>query len=100
LIETVNKKLIEVLTNAGFLPVIASIAADAKGNVMNVNADTLATAAAVAFKADKLIFLTDTAGVLDKNKKSKDNNIDKCRDLLPGFLESVSVLVASLEECV
>jgi acetylglutamate kinase len=64
----VNKKLIEVLTKAGFLPVIASIAADAKGNVMNVNADTLATAVAAAFKADKLVFLTDVAGVLDKNK--------------------------------
>ena len=66
----VNKKLIEVLTKAGFLPVIASIAADAKGNVMNVNADTLATAIAVAFKADKLVFLTDVAGVFDKNKNT------------------------------
>jgi acetylglutamate kinase len=66
----VNKKLIEALTKNGFLPVIASIAADAKGNVMNVNADTLATAVAVAFKADKLVFLTDVAGVLDKNKNT------------------------------
>ncbi len=66
----VNRKLIEILTKSGFLPVIASIAADAKGNVMNVNADTLATAIAVAFKADKLIFLTDVAGVFDKNKKT------------------------------
>ncbi|MCL2390529.1 MAG: acetylglutamate kinase [Endomicrobia bacterium] len=66
----VNKKLIEVLIKADFLPVIASIACDARGNVMNVNADTLATAIAVAFKADKLVFLTDVAGVLDKNKKT------------------------------
>ncbi|MCL2485615.1 MAG: acetylglutamate kinase [Endomicrobia bacterium] len=76
----VNKKLIEVLIKADFLPVIASIAADSKGNVMNVNADTLATAIAVAFKADKLVFLTDVAGVLDKSKKTireiKVNNIE------------------------
>ncbi|AKL98151.1 acetylglutamate kinase [Endomicrobium proavitum] len=66
----VNKKLIEVLTKAGFLPVIASIAADKAGNILNVNADSLATAIAVAFKAHRLIFLTDVAGVLDKNKKT------------------------------
>jgi acetylglutamate kinase len=66
----VNKKFIELLVNAKFLPVIASIAADKKGNVLNVNADSVATAIAAAFKAQKLIFLTDTAGVLDKNKKT------------------------------
>jgi len=68
--EKVNKKLIEVLVKAGLLPVIASLAADKSGNVLNVNADSLATAIAVAFKADSLIFLTDTAGVFDKNKKT------------------------------
>ncbi|MDR2399861.1 MAG: acetylglutamate kinase [Endomicrobium sp.] len=66
----VNKKLIEILIDSDFLPVIASIASDAKGNVMNVNADVLAAAIAVAFKAGKLIFLTDVHGVFDKNKKS------------------------------
>lgn len=66
----VNKKLLEALVKAGFLPVVASIAADKKGSPLNVNADTLATAVAVAFKADKLVFLTDVSGVLDKNKKT------------------------------
>jgi len=65
----VNKKLIKILIEAGFLPVLASVASDAKGNVMNINADTLASSLAVAFKADRLIFLTDVAGVFDKNKK-------------------------------
>jgi acetylglutamate kinase len=65
----VNKKLIEVLLNAGFLPVVASIAQDAVGNVMNVNADTLASSIASAFKAEKLIFLTDVPGVFNKNKR-------------------------------
>ena len=66
----VNKKLLEVLVNSGFMPVVASIAADKKGSPVNVNADTLATAIAVSFKAGKLVFLTDVAGVLDKNKKT------------------------------
>ncbi|MCA6069963.1 MAG: acetylglutamate kinase [Endomicrobium sp.] len=65
----VNKKLIDVLIKSGFLPVIASVASDFNGNVLNVNADTLASSIAVAFKAQKLIFLTDVPGVFDKNKK-------------------------------
>ncbi|MCA6070906.1 MAG: acetylglutamate kinase [Endomicrobium sp.] len=65
----VNKKLIDVLIKSGFLPVIASVASDSNGNVLNINADTLASSIAVAFKAQKLIFLTDVPGVFDKNKK-------------------------------
>jgi acetylglutamate kinase len=71
----VNRKLIDVLMKSGFLPVIASIAADAEGNIMNVNADTLAVSIASAFKAQKLIFLTDVTGVLDK----KSNTIKKIK---------------------
>jgi acetylglutamate kinase len=79
----VNKKLIDTLINAGFLPVIASIASDAKGNVMNVNADTLAAHIATAFKADKLIFLTDVCGVIDKNKNTiKDIKIKQINALI------------------
>jgi acetylglutamate kinase len=62
-----NKKLIKNLLNAGFLPVIASIASNALGDVMNVNADTLAAYIATAFKAKTLVFLTDVCGVFDKN---------------------------------
>ncbi|MDR0985125.1 MAG: acetylglutamate kinase [Endomicrobium sp.] len=65
----INKKLFNILINHNFLPVVASIASDIYGNVLNVNADTMATFIAIAFKADKLIFLTDVEGVLDNNKK-------------------------------
>jgi acetylglutamate kinase len=66
----INKKLIEVLLKEDFLPVVASIAQDIKGNALNVNADTLAASIASAFKAEKLIFLTDVPGVFDKNKRT------------------------------
>lgn len=66
----INKKLLEVLIGNGFFPVLSSVGTDKKGNAVNVNADTLATNVAVAFKASKLIFLTDVAGVLDKNQKT------------------------------
>jgi len=79
----IDNKLIDILIKNGFLPVIASIAADAKGNVMNVNADTLAASIAVAFKAGRLIFLTDVPGVLDKNKSViKEIRIEEIKSLI------------------
>jgi acetylglutamate kinase len=52
----------------GYVPVIPSLALDADGNWLNVNADTAASAVAGALAAEKAIFLTDTPGVLrDRN---------------------------------
>ncbi len=48
----------------GNMPVLPSLALDADGGWLNVNADTAASAVAGALKADKVIFLTDTPGVL------------------------------------
>jgi acetylglutamate kinase len=79
----VNRKLIDTLIKSGFLPVIASIAADAEGNIMNVNADTLAVSIASAFKAQKLIVLTDVAGVLDKKSNTiKEIKIKEINSLI------------------
>jgi acetylglutamate kinase len=47
-----------------YIPVIASVAADAEGNSYNVNADDAARAVAKALRAYKLVFLTDTPGWL------------------------------------
>ena len=77
----INIELIETLINGGFLPVISSVGADKDAHALNINADVLATNIATAFKADKLIFLTDVAGVLDENKTTieeiKIKTIDK-----------------------
>lgn len=53
------------LTRAGHIPVIASLGADAKGVVYNVNADTLASDLACRVGADQLVIAGSTAGVLD-----------------------------------
>jgi acetylglutamate kinase len=50
---------------ADYIPVIASVGADAEGNSYNVNADTAAAAVAAALGASKAIFLTDVVGWLD-----------------------------------
>jgi acetylglutamate kinase len=60
-----DASLIDLLTREHYLPVVACVAGDAKGSVYNVNADQMAVACAVSFKAEKLIFLTDVDGVKD-----------------------------------
>ncbi len=57
--------LLDLLVNAGYLPVVACIAGDTKGNIFNVNADQMAVSCAAGWAADKLFFLTDVAGVKD-----------------------------------
>ncbi len=65
-VETVDPSLLDLLTNEGYLPVVACIAGGKSGAVYNVNADQMAVACAAAFKADRLVFLTDVEGVLDE----------------------------------
>jgi acetylglutamate kinase len=64
-----NPEVLNLLTSANFLPVVACVAGDRRGNVYNVNADQMAVACAAGFGAGKLIFLTDVEGVLDAGKR-------------------------------
>jgi acetylglutamate kinase len=63
-----NPALLGLLTEHGYLPVIACVAGDRQGRVYNVNADQMAVACADAFGAEALIFLTDVEGVLDESR--------------------------------
>ena len=63
-IKAVNPKLILTLIQTDFIPVIAPIGIDKKGNSYNINGDYAAVAVAGALKAEKLVFLTDVEGVL------------------------------------
>ena len=65
-VVAVDTKLIDSLQDAGFVPVIAPVGVDEEGNTYNINADSVASAVAVAVGAKKLILLTDVPGVLDK----------------------------------
>ncbi len=62
-----DAKLVHTLLNAGFLPIISSVAVDAGGDLLNVNADDAAAAIARIVGATRLIFLTDVSGVLDQD---------------------------------
>ena len=63
-VEGVDTSLLDVLLPRGFVPVVASLAADTGGRVLNVNADTLAEVLASALGAKKLIYLTGAPGLL------------------------------------
>lgn len=64
-VASANASLIQGIASLGFLPVVASIAVGRDGQLLNVNADSAASAIAVALGARQLVFLTDVAGLLD-----------------------------------
>ncbi len=76
-VKTVNTELIVSLAQNGFIPVIAPTGIGAQGETYNINADIVAGEVAAALKAEKLLLLTDVAGVLDANKNLINTMTDK-----------------------
>lgn len=64
-VEHVSTELIEMLTARNFIPVIAPIGVDAQGRSYNINADLVAGKVAEALRAEKLMLLTNVAGLMD-----------------------------------
>ncbi len=63
-IKAVDTSLLDLLLGGGYVPVVASLAADEGGNIYNVNADTVARTLAVALGAERLYLLTNVPGIL------------------------------------
>jgi acetylglutamate kinase len=68
-VTSVNNEILKSLMDGRFIPVIAPVGAGNKGETYNINADHVAGHVASSLKARKLILLTDTEGVLDKDGK-------------------------------
>jgi acetylglutamate kinase len=68
-VAAVRPEVIRHLEDGGFIPVIAPIGIDDDGQSYNINADLVAGKIATVLKAEKLILLTNTAGVLDASGK-------------------------------
>ena len=60
-----DARLLDLLTQSGYLPVVACVAGDPQGRAFNVNGDQMAATCAAAFGVTKLMFLTDVEGVRD-----------------------------------
>lgn len=62
-VESVNAGVLERVLREEFIPVVATVGADASGQAYNINADTVAGAIAEALDAEKLVYLTDVEGI-------------------------------------
>lgn len=86
-IQKVNSKILEELLEKDFLPIIAPIGMDENFNTYNINADDAACAIAKALRAEKLAFLTDTAGLYedfsDKNSLISKISLEQAKILAP-----------------
>jgi acetylglutamate kinase len=67
--DDVDTRILDTISKAGMIPVVAPIGVGADGQTYNINADTMAGALAIATGAERLFLLTDVAGVLDKDKR-------------------------------
>jgi acetylglutamate kinase len=65
-IDTIDASVIMRLLDAGFLPVVSPLSSDATGQLLNINADTVAAAIGGALAAEKLILCTGAAGILER----------------------------------
>ena len=65
--KAVDRTILDTISAAGMIPVVAPIGVGTDGHTYNINADTMAGAIAAALRADRLFLLTDVSGVLDND---------------------------------
>jgi acetylglutamate kinase len=85
-VAALDPRVLGPLLDQGYIPVISSVAPDAEGQAHNINADTVAGELAAALQAEKLILLTDTAGILrdreDPESLIRQLSLSEARDLI------------------
>ncbi len=68
-VTAIDTAVVDMLVGGDFIPVIAPIGVGGDGQSYNINADTVAAKIASVLQAEKIILLTNTAGVLDRNEE-------------------------------
>ena len=81
-IDSIDPGIIQTLTGSGFIPVLAPIGSGSEGETYNINADVVAGKVAEVLRAEKLVLLTNIAGVLDKGGNLLTGLTSKEIDLL------------------
>ena len=101
-VTRVDTALIESFCAGGVVPVIPSLALDETGGWLNVNADTAASAVAVHLHTEKLVFLSDTPGILTDRRDPASLvatlDANRCRELIcTGVIDSG--MIPKVEAC-
>ena len=104
-VTSIEPGIIDSLEREGFIPVISPIGVGPHGETLNINADYVAAAISSALRAEKLILLTDVAGLLDKKgniistlKKGQIGKLIKEETIKGGMLPKVQACSKALAE--
>ena len=107
-VQNTDTSILEALVDRGYIPIVSSVAADEHGQAYNINADTVAGELAAALNAEKLILMTDTAGILRDYKDAStllpELDIQEARQLIEsgvvggGMIPKVTCCVRSLAQ--
>lgn len=99
-VDSVDSSALLDLIEAGRIPVVATVAPGPDGQIYNVNADTAASALAIALGAKRLVMLTDVAGLYanypDESTIISSITPEEVRQLMPGL---TSGMVPKMEAC-
>ena len=100
----VDRTLLDLLARSEMIPVLAPVAPGRDGHTYNINADTFAGAIAGALSAQRLLFLTDVPGVLDKDRNLIDElTVSQARRLIAdgtisgGMIPKVETCIEAIE---
>jgi acetylglutamate kinase len=101
-VEVVDPSILQRLLAQGLIPVVATIAGDAKGQSYNINADTVAGAIAAALHAEKLVCLTDVTGLHadpgDPSSRLRQVSVDQIDAMVASGAAS-SGMIPKVEAC-
>lgn len=93
-VHAVDAHLLKALVREGYVPVVSTIASTTSGAALNVNADSAAAAIAEALEADRLIVLTDVAGLYERwpetDQVVESIDIARLEQLLPALQDGIA----------
>ncbi len=105
-IVKIDAEAIKLLLNANYIPVIASIGIDDRGQLYNVNADTAASEIAAALNAEQFILMTDVRGIFrdikDPDSLYHELSVDQVQQMLGsgalkgGMIPKIRAIIAAI----
>jgi acetylglutamate kinase len=103
-VTKVNPEILHTLDKSGFIPVISPVGVGSKGETYNINGDDITSAVACSLTAEKLIYMTDTDGILDKKgkriqsiTKTKAKQLIKSGVISGGMLPKINAALEAID---